>query len=53
VIFGHSRDIGIGCLQFCNHYKDDGRGYVPYHGKKDTLYVLMNLVKLAVCGSGS
>jgi hypothetical protein len=53
VIFDQSRDIGLGCLQSCNHYKDDGRGYVPYHGKKDTPSVLMNLVKVAVCGTGS
>jgi hypothetical protein len=24
----HSRDIGVECLVFCNHYKDDGRGQV-------------------------
>jgi hypothetical protein len=53
VISCHSRDIGIGCLQYCNHYKDDRRGYVEYPGKKDTPSVLMNLVKVAVCGSGS
>jgi hypothetical protein len=34
VISCHSRDIGIGSLQFCHHYKDDGRGYVQYHGKE-------------------
>jgi hypothetical protein len=31
VIFCHSRDIGVACLPFCNHYKDDGRGHVQYH----------------------
>jgi hypothetical protein len=34
VISCHSRDIGIGCLKSCNHCKDDGRGYVQYHGKE-------------------
>jgi hypothetical protein len=53
VISCHSRDIGIGCFRSCNHYKDDGRGYMLYHGKKDTPSVLMNLVKVTVCGSGS
>jgi hypothetical protein len=27
----HSRNIGVECLLFCNHYKDNGRGYVQYH----------------------
>jgi hypothetical protein len=35
VISCHSRDIGIECLLFCNHYKDDGRGHVQYHDLKD------------------
>jgi hypothetical protein len=26
VISCHSRDIGVECLLFYNHYKDDGRG---------------------------
>jgi hypothetical protein len=30
----HSRDIGVACLQFCNHYKDDGQGHVLYHDMK-------------------
>jgi hypothetical protein len=34
VISCHSRDIGIACLQFCNHYKDDGQGHVLYHDLK-------------------
>jgi hypothetical protein len=34
VISCHSRDIGVECLLFCNHYKDDGRGHVQYHGLK-------------------
>jgi hypothetical protein len=31
VISCHSRDIGVECLLFCNHYKDDGQGHVQYH----------------------
>jgi hypothetical protein len=31
VISYHSRDIGVECLLFCNHYKDDGQGHVQYH----------------------
>jgi hypothetical protein len=31
VISCHSRDIGVECLLFCNHYKDDGWGHVRYH----------------------
>jgi hypothetical protein len=34
VISCHSRDIGVECLFFCNHYKDDGRGHVQYHDIK-------------------
>jgi hypothetical protein len=34
VIPCHSRDIGVACLQFCNHYKDDGQGHVLYHDLK-------------------
>jgi hypothetical protein len=34
VISCHSRDIGIECLLFRNHYKDDGRGDVQYHDLK-------------------
>jgi hypothetical protein len=34
VISCHLRDIGIECLLFCNHYKDDGRGHVRYHDLK-------------------
>jgi hypothetical protein len=34
VISCHSRDIGVACLQFCNHYKDDGQGRVLYHDMK-------------------
>jgi hypothetical protein len=31
VISCHSLDIGVECLPFCNHYKDDGQGLVLYH----------------------
>jgi hypothetical protein len=31
VISGHTRDIGVECLLFCNHYKDHGRGHVQQH----------------------
>jgi hypothetical protein len=34
VISCHSRDIGIACLPFCSHYKDDGQGHVLYHDLK-------------------
>jgi hypothetical protein len=34
VISCHSRDIGVACLHFCNHYKDDGQGHVLYHDLK-------------------
>jgi hypothetical protein len=30
----HSRNIGVECLLFCNHYKDDGRGHVQYYDLK-------------------
>jgi hypothetical protein len=35
VISYHSHDIGVECLLFCNHYKDDGRGHVRYHDLED------------------
>jgi hypothetical protein len=35
VISYHSRDIGVNCLPFCNHYKDNGQGYVQYHDLKE------------------
>jgi hypothetical protein len=34
VISRHSRDLGIECLLFCNHYKDNGRGHVQSHDLK-------------------
>jgi hypothetical protein len=34
VISYHSRDIGVACLHFYSHYKDDGQGHVLYHDLK-------------------
>jgi hypothetical protein len=45
VIPCHSRDIGVACLQFCNHYKDDGQGHVLYHDLKFTLSVLIKALR--------
>jgi hypothetical protein len=45
VICCHSRDIGVACLLFCNHYKDDGQGHVLYHDLKITLSVLMKVLR--------
>jgi hypothetical protein len=52
VISCHSRDIGVECLLFCNHYKDDGRGHVQYHDLEDYPSVLIKVDKVAVCASG-
>jgi hypothetical protein len=52
VISCHSRDIGVECLLFCNHYKDDGRGHVQYRDWKFAPSVLIKVDKVAVCGSG-
>jgi hypothetical protein len=52
VISYHSRDIGVECLLFCNHYKDDGRGYCSIMTRKVTPSVLIKFDKVAVCGSG-
>jgi hypothetical protein len=41
VISCHSRDIGVDCLPFCNHYKDHGRGYVQYHDLIRPQYVVV------------
>jgi hypothetical protein len=51
VISCHSRDIGIECLLFCNHYKDDRRGHVRFMTWKDTPSVLIKVDKVVVCGS--
>jgi hypothetical protein len=45
VISCHSRDIGVACLQFCNHYKDNGQGHVLYHDLKITLSVLVKVLR--------
>jgi hypothetical protein len=52
VISCHSRDIGVACLHYCNHYKDDGQGHVLYHDLKVTLSVSLKVVKVDLCGSG-
>jgi hypothetical protein len=46
VISCHSRDIEVACLQFRNHYKDDGQGHVLYHDLKITLSVLIKVFRL-------
>jgi hypothetical protein len=45
VISCHSRYIGVACLQFCNHYKDDGQGHVLYHDLKIILSVLIKVLR--------
>jgi hypothetical protein len=52
VISCHSRDIGVECLLFCNHYKNDGWGHVQYHDLKGYSVCVDKVVKVAVCGSG-
>jgi hypothetical protein len=52
VISCHSRDIGVDCLLFCNHYKDHGRGYVQYHDMEQYPICVDQFDKAAVCGSG-
>jgi hypothetical protein len=52
VISYHSRDIGVECLLFCNHYKDDGRGHMQCHDSEGYPSVLMKVDKVTVCGSG-
>jgi hypothetical protein len=54
VIPYHSRDIGVECLLFCNHYKDDGRGHVQYHDSERlphlcVVVVAKRLKVLATC----
>jgi hypothetical protein len=45
VISCHSRDIGVACLQFCHHYKNDGQGHVLYHDLKITLSILIKMLR--------
>jgi hypothetical protein len=52
VISCHSRDIGVECFLFCNHYKDDGWGHVQFHDSESYPSVLIKVVKVAVYGSG-
>jgi hypothetical protein len=52
VISYHSRDIGVDCLPFCNHYKDHGRGYVQYHDLEWYPVCVDQFDKAAVCCSG-
>jgi hypothetical protein len=42
----HSRDIGVACLLFCDHYKDNGQTW------RFTLSILIKVVKVVMCGSG-
>jgi hypothetical protein len=51
VISCHSRDIGVDCLLFCNHYKDDGRGHVRIMTREVTPSMLIKVDKVEVCGS--
>jgi hypothetical protein len=45
VISCHSHDLGVACLLFCNHYKDDGQGHVLYHDLRITLSVLIKVLR--------
>jgi hypothetical protein len=45
VISCHLRDIGVACLPFYNHYKDDGQGHVLYHDLKITLSVWIKALR--------
>jgi hypothetical protein len=52
VISCHSRDIGVACLHFCNHYKDDGQGHVLYHDLEVYPVCFDKSFKVEMCGSG-
>jgi hypothetical protein len=52
VISYHSRDIGVDCLLFYNHYKDHGRAYVQYYGLEWYPVCVDQFDKAAVCDSG-
>jgi hypothetical protein len=45
VISCHLRNIGVACLQFSNHYKDDGQGHVLYHDLRITLSILIKVLR--------
>jgi hypothetical protein len=49
VISCHSRDIGIACLPFCRHYKDDGQGHVLYHDLKFYPVCLVKKMVRSIC----
>jgi hypothetical protein len=51
VISCHSRDIGVDCLLFCNHYKDHGQGHVQYYDLEWYPACVDQFDKAAVCGS--
>jgi hypothetical protein len=53
VISCHSRDIGIGCLHTAITIRVTDEVMCSILERNDTPFVLMNLVKVAVCGSGS
>jgi hypothetical protein len=52
VISCHSRGIGVACLHFCNHYKDDGQGHVLYHDLEVYPVCFDKSFKVEKCGSG-
>jgi hypothetical protein len=49
----HSRDIGIGCLHTAITIRMTDGVMCSIMERNDTPSVLMNLIKVAVCGSGS
>jgi hypothetical protein len=53
VISCHSRDIGIGCLHAAITIRMTDGVMCSILERNDTPSVLMNLVKVALCGSGS
>jgi hypothetical protein len=53
VISCHSRDIGIDCLHTAITIRMTDEVMGSILKRNDTPSVLMNLVKVAVCGSGS
>jgi hypothetical protein len=52
VISCHSRDIGVACLRFCNHYKDNGQGHVLYHDLEVCPVYFDKSFKVEMYGSG-
>jgi hypothetical protein len=37
--------MGVACLQFCNHYKDNGQGHVLCHDLRIILSVLIKVLR--------